>query len=71
MKTLKNNWELISILFIVSFSMILGCVIGAVGQGMANEMLTLQPRERAMNIGIKECYTNQDLEIIIFGEIQE
>lgn len=29
------------------------------------------PKSRALEIGYKECYTNQDIEYIVFGEKQE
>ena len=27
--------------------------------------------DRAQTIGVKDCYTNQDIEYIVFGTIQE
>ena len=29
------------------------------------------PETRALELGKKECYTNQDIEYIVFGQIQE
>jgi hypothetical protein len=49
------------------------CIIGSFGLGLYFGILATQDEyeKRALEQGKKECYTNQDLEIILFGEIQE
>jgi len=42
-----------------------------IGFVMGNVSTREETKVRALELGKKECYTNQDIEIIVFGEIQE
>ena len=61
-KILNNIFAIILIVFLLSSA--LGTYLGI--RDYKNEV-----RDRALKMGVKECYSNQDIKIIIFGEIQE
>ena len=60
---MKDLFIGIVLVFILFFVFLLG-----ENSGQKNKQTEIENRAKQIN---KECYTNQELEVIIFGEIQE
>ena len=56
-----------TLFLIVAFGLLLFTVKFKLG----SKYIRSTPETRASEVGFKSCYTNQDIEYIVFGEIKE
>ena len=63
--------ELVSNLLIIIAFIVYSIIVATMCVSIGKQLERVETRQRFIDIGEKESYTNQDIEIGLFGNIQE